>query len=516
MNYSKLQKIVDIIYEYLTAQEQDDGKYPFRIALLDPVANRIVGSHYALSHYCAGLYLQSHLKKNNAIRKRADAVFRYVLDTHHDFLKEFDYHHDFNNFAWALLLKLNTQLSGLLPDMTRQACARLLIETGDSRHIAVNWLPMRAFNHMVRAELTGKNKFYRKGERLLKEIFAVKNADGFFEDSLKKGTSANPQYHLFTVTVLLVGKHFQCFEFDMKELHDSIGLVIKHIDPDGDFNYYGRGTNQIFGWGPMLFILKNLPVFGSYFEKCSSFVLSHIQNCLQNNGLLLENSIEHQFVTWRFYHYATVYISHLFFWLSVAQTLRLSICSSEIDLPQSNNINILSSDRFFCAVFKGRKRFIAEKGPMLCNLWVKKRGSIFKGPFGPFNDCPPTKYDHITKTAVIANYLGPLIETCRNDCSLSVSPVFPQKIDLVEDCNALRITYSFKRAVGGSQFNLPVFGRLALTEDVVNQILKLSAGNDNLSFFRVGSIIGPYHELDVYRTKPIAPTLELILTVRNE
>ena len=102
--------------------------------------------------------------------------------------------------------------------------------------------------------------------------------------------SANPQYHVFTVTVLLVGKHFQCFEFDMKKLHNSIGLVIKHIDPDGDFNYYGRGTNQIFGWGPMLFILKNLPGFGPYFEKCSSFVLAHIQNCLQNNGLLLPQS----------------------------------------------------------------------------------------------------------------------------------------------------------------------------------------------------------------------------------
>ena len=515
MTTATLSGVCTRILQYLSAHETHGASSHSSLALRDPVAGTIVGSHYALSHYCAGLYLQAYLRKDDDLKNRANAVFDYICETHQHFVGQYDYHNDFNNFALALLLRLDSTTPNLLPPTTRERSSQMLRGTPDSRHTVVNWLPMRAFNCCLRGELTGKRHFLRKARCLLRSVLSTKCPDGLFEDQLQRGLSANPQYHAFTLAVLRLGHHLGCFDLDPGILHDSICFLVNLIDPDGDFNYFGRGTNQVFGWGPMLFLLRNLHEGTEHLDRCASFLAEHVPVCLRNNGILLDCSIEYQHVMWRSYHYSSVYVSHLFFWLSLTEFVSLPVSTPTHLQYHSDNVRVVSNEDVFASVFAGRTSYIAERGPMLCNLWLRKMGSLFKGPLGPFLDCPPYQPEHIAKSAVVLNYLGPVREGVTRHQVFTQETVFPRSLEVCNRVDSLHLHYVFSRKERDLQFNLPVFAHVGLTDEDVNGIFTLSSNSVRAPLYRIGSVIGPYHELNVYRTKLLSPTGDVHLVVRH-
>ena len=209
-------------------------------ALTDPRDGKVIGSHYALSHYFAALLLHG----GEAERHRAEELLKYITATQKHFLTFFDYHYDFNNFIWALLLTLKEMRRLELDEKTCAALRKLLLGCGDSRHMTLNWLPMRAWGNLARWKITGRSEYRRKAEELLAMVRRAQDADGLFGDRVKLGHSANPQYHAYTAAVLTLGNRLGVWDFPEEALTRAMRWLTGIVLPDGDFNYFGRGADQ--------------------------------------------------------------------------------------------------------------------------------------------------------------------------------------------------------------------------------------------------------------------------------
>lgn len=533
MSDSALNKIIDLLYDCLVSYEKNEALD--QISLIDPNAKKVVGSHYSLSHYCGGLLINAWVKKDDELRGKAMKVFNYIYASHAEYAKEPDYHFDFNNFVWAMFIKLDQHYDGFLPEDMGRKCKSLLLNTGDSRHGTTNWLPMRAFNNSVRFELTEVDRYSNVRDKLLKQLYGVLAVDGMFEDNIVKGMSANPQYHLQTMVGLLIGMHFGCWEGTPEKLSKSISFFIKHIAPDGDFNFYGRGTNQIFAWGPALLVLKNTLGADALYRRCGEYVLHHLPGCLAQNGLLLECSIVHQQLQWRFYHYASVYIAHFYFWSSLAKLIELPLATSKAEGFESDNIKISEGEDAFSFVFGGMKRYLQERGPMICGVWTGRYGCLFKGPFGPFFESPLRSDDHLAHACVVGNHMGVTVEKNKVSpvrrlgrfgrrlsrrmpyyFSLIQEPVFPIYLrnEVVED--ALNFSFKFRKLPEGAKFSVPVFSKQGLSEARVNEIFSVIVEGRKLHLWKCGTAIGPYHEIDLYCTETIPGATEIKLCISDK
>lgn len=526
MNDSKFPAAISLLRAYFSRHEVEerlpDGSSG--LALLDPVAGRIVGSHYALSHYCAGLLLLFRKSGAGELVQQADQCLNYIEATHAKYLKEYDYHNDFNNFAWALLLLIDRDDPGFLSDRQKSRMYQLLMNTPDSRHDTVNWLPMRALNNLVRYGHTRRDQFLQKARALLGKVAKAQNPDGMYDDLLPLGQSGNIQYHVYTAAVLQLIRHFK-LDDGGGNLESALSFTAEVMDPEGDFNYFGRGANQIFGWGPYFFNLTGIDISPSKYKQSVHFFNDNLPRCLNSNGLLLKNSQQDQNNYWWDYHYTTVYAAHLFFWLNLLDVIPIHRHSIRKVLTTSN-LAVTSTEECFCAIYQGRSHYLVERGPQICNVWTRSRGTLFKGPLGPYFDDFGNK--HISKAMVVLNYFGLLTEYPAHfihrlvpsrmaralrrlglynkhdaDYGLVLKALFPDdlKVDM-PDGNTLEIVYRLPPTRDPVSINIPIFPNscaAGLTDFITAEI-----DGKEVELFHLGSGYGVYGKFELFRSKPQA------------
>ena len=492
------------------------------LALIDPVAEQIVGSHYALSHYCAGLMILARRLGEDRYMRQADSCLKYIEATHAEYAKKNDYHYDFNNFAWALLLLINSKETGFLSDQVKSRLYNLLMNTPDSGHATVNWLPMRALNNFVRHLHTGEKRYHKMAKMLLEKVAAAQNRDGMYDDLLPVGKSANIQYHVYTTAVLKLIRHFK-LDNGGGSLENALAFTAGMIDPEGDFNYFGRGANQIFGWGPFFFNLEGLDVPRSIYDSSIDFFSKNLSDCLNNNGLLLSNSQPDQNNYWWDYHYTTVYAAHLFLWLNLVCTIVPERYYLK-KVSNTSNLELISAETVYCAVFKGKSHYLCERGPQICNLWIKSRGSLFKGPLGPFFDDFGNK--HISKAMVLMNYFGPVIEYPANfmrnnvsgpvlkvlqkmklynktdaDYGMFLKPVFPEELKTgMPEADTIEIEYRLRPPKHPVGINIPLFPGACLNG--TDEFIDSEVNGKNVKLFHLGSACGTYGKFEIFRSAP--------------
>lgn len=523
MNDSRFPTAIKMLRTYFSRHEVE-VRLPSGVsslALLDPVASRIVGSHYALSHYCAGLLLLSRKSGDEELALQADQYLNYIEETHAEYLKEYDYHHDFNNFAWALLLLIDKEDPGFLSAQQKSRMFQLLMNTPDSRHDTVNWLPMRAMNNLVRYEHTSCDQHLQKARELLGRVAKAQNPDGMYDDMLPLGQSGNIQYHVYTTAVLQLIRHFKLDEGG-GSLESALSFTAEVVDPEGDFNYFGRGANQIFGWGPYFFNLAGINISPNRQEQSVQFFNDNLRQCLNNNGLLLKNTQLNQNNYWWDYHYTTVYSSHLFFWLNLLDVIPIHRHGIR-KVPTTSSLTVTSSEECFCAVFQGRTHYLVERGPQICNIWAKCHGSLFKGPLGPYFDDFGNK--NISKAMVVLNFFGLLAESPDHfihrfvpakmvkalrrlklynrhdaDFGMVLKPVFPEEIKVdIMDGNTLEITFQLRPTRDPVSINIPIFPNSC----AVDQTRFITAEIDGkaVELFHLGSAYGVYGKFKLFRSK---------------
>tara|TARA_R110002051_G_scaffold238375_2_gene299123 strand:+ start:14744 stop:16273 length:1530 start_codon:yes stop_codon:yes gene_type:complete len=373
------------------------------LRFIDPIDKEEISAHYGATHTAAAFILLGDLRDDILLLEKGKSLLTSIIERWDTSKLLPSFHADFNNFALCVaydLLKDNdSQLSKEIKD---KVCT-----TSDSNHDTVNWLPMRWFVNIKRYEWTNDEKYKNICEGCRLKIKEATNEDGGIEDILPKGKSFNLQYDLATVAVL---QFMNCRGVDI-ELAKEMGFLLNSVAPDGDINYQGRGTNQIFAWGMWLYLLSSSQDEVET-NKAISFLSNKVAIMLENNNLMLNNSKGEEKYLWWDYHYSSVYTAHFLFWmvLSLVDFQKKTIKTKNSELKDSG-VTIYKTADYFISTFNGRKKYLAETGPIISAFWMKKYGMINKGTFGPWLGMFGNKNTY--GDVVLRNYIG-LIKEVHN------------------------------------------------------------------------------------------------------
>lgn len=377
-------------------QNGSDGLYRF----VDPNDGEEISAHYGATHAAASFIIWGKETGNEELYNKGMSLLHSILKRWDTSKKLPAFHYDFNNFALCLV-------TDYVDDETKALIHKTICNTADSNHNTINWLPMRWRVNKKRFEWTSDSKYLDKINHCRNTIAKATNADGGVEDRLPHGMSFNLQYDVATVAVL---QYLRVHGEEM-DLSKELGFLLNAVAPDGDVNYQGRGTNQIFAWGLWIYLLAS-SCQENDLQRALSYLQKHLSTMLEHNSMMLNEWDGSEKYLWWDYHYASVYIAHFLLWSIMAY---LDYGKKVIDPVYSTStetgLHIYRSENFFVSWFEGKTEYLAEMGPAVVAIWTKKDGMIFKGTFGPWQGPFGNKY--IYEDVVIKNFFG-LLEVKRN------------------------------------------------------------------------------------------------------
>lgn len=437
-----------------------DGKVRF----IDPVDKVEISAHYGATHMAASLLLLGKLRNDNALECKGRDLLKSILDRWAQEHTLPDYHFDFNNFAFVICYDCLD--SG---DDLRELIKKVLLESPDSAHDTVNWLPMRLYVNRKRFELTGDRKYSVKIEYCRNLIAEATNGDGGIEDRLPKGVSYNLQYNISSLATIC----FDGADYPDYDIAEGIRFLLRCIAPDGDINYQGRGCNQIFAWGPWIYILASNGL-SEQLETALEYIDTRVTAMLDNHNMFLNNWPGEERYLWWDYHYASVYTAHLLMWLSLSLRdfgkHRIKFTPDGNDRADSaTGIDVFKSDTYFVTRFRGRNEYLAEYGPSINLIWTRKDGIVVKGSFGPWRGSFGNR--HSFEDVALMNYCGPvgvdrkvpngflsrighrLRPLSKSKIELKKFPVFCS-VDVSADATGLKLTWETEKPLRG-YFNFP-------------------------------------------------------------
>ena len=468
------------------------------VFLVDPIDGKEISAHYGATHTAIALMIFGQRNDDDSMYCLGRKLLSSILNRWDYCSALQDFHFDFNNFALCII-------EDLLPedDSLVERIKSVVLKTPDSNHDTINWLPMRAFVNKKRHEWTGLQKYLDAMNCCLSKVMKATNDDGGVEDRLPKGSSFNLQYDIATVCCL----QFLCVHGVEKDLSRELGFLLNAVAPDGDINYQGRGANQVFAWSCWIYLLSSSGRETDLMQALR-FLDGKLEKMLSHNNLLLNNEPGCEKRLWWDYHHASVYISHLFLWLVLAEIDygRRSI-EPVIVCDGSTGLDIYNAKDFFVAVFNGRREYLAERGPVITAVWTKKEGMVFKGSFGPWQGLFGN--DYCSEESVLYNYWGPLevhqnIDWHRNRwirkflanrpiiAKITSKPRFSAIEVKSESADCIDIIFTVP---SHCCINLPVFNSSHYTPKVYEDGNEVSVSKPLL-------IVNQYGELSVYRTKP--------------
>lgn len=387
----KIQKFIELTIPVCSSwiTQKEDGMF----YLIDPNDNKEISEHYGATHVAAAFIIWAKHIGNETLYKQGLSLLQSLLArwNHSKTLPAF--HFDFNNFAVSIVEPL--------VDEKNAKCIREIINTTlDSNHDTINWLPMRWAVNKKRVEWTSNNRYESVIAKCRKTIEDATNMDGGIEDRLPHGMSFNLQYNIATVAIL----QYLRVQGERMELGKELGFLLNAVAPDGDINYQGRGTNQIFAWGLWIYLLSSSGQ-KSALLRALDYLEPRLNNMLEHNNMMLNEWDGKEKFHWWDYHYASVYIAHFLLWLVLALIDNDKAKISPIfPTTTATGLHIYRSENFFVSWFEGRKEYLAEKGPAIAAIWTKNQGMICKGTFAPWQGLFGNKY--IYDDIVLKNYCG--------------------------------------------------------------------------------------------------------------
>ncbi len=443
------------------------------LVLVDPHEGVAIGDHYSLSHFAAAAIMGSAC--DTARFEAGLNVLRGVLARWESDSANPSFHNDFNHFALVLA---HDELERLgVCEEERQGIERVILSTPDSNHDTVNWLPMRML--ACHARTRWGSDCEREAARIRKKIERAINADGFIEDRLPRGTSFNLQYDISSVALLDL---MDALGFDQPaDLWRSYAALRECVLPDGDINYLGRGCNQVFAWGPWLYLLKRRGTDAEW-EAGRNFLQEHLPSMLENENILLNGLSGSERQMWWDYHYCSVYTAHLLLWLVLAQRVERLKSDGRYrhdSVLGETGVSVSRLSRSVVVSFSGRREYLAERGPAICAIWTSRHGAVHKGSFGPWGGMFGGV--HATPFATL-NHLG-LLKVDRFN-ALNVAPLLSE-VGIEEADGHLQVMF---RAPSRARccFNLPMAKSMPL-EDV-----SVFADGNRVDLKAVGEIVTQY------------------------
>ena len=442
---------------------------------VDPLDHEEISAHYGATHAAASFLIIGKLNSDSNIEGVGKRLLISILDRWETSSKLPSFHYDFNNFALCVAYDY---LEGELRE--RVKCT--VLSTPDSRHDTVNWIPMRWFVNKCRYEWTKNEKYQSACTICTEKIKSATYEDGFIDDRLPKGMSFNLQYDVATVAVLqYLRNHGE--ELDISK---ETGSLLNAVAPDGDINYFGRGTNQIFAWGLWLYLLVSAGLENDL-QKALGYCADKIPVMLENNNLMLNDWEGAEKYLWWDYHYCSVYTAHLLLWLALAiKDAGKGIIVPTLSEARDSGIEILHKGGWFVATFAGRTEYLAERGPVIAAIGREDGKMFVKGTFGPWQGAFGRKYAF--HESVINNFCGLLKMRTERDWSdnrvlrkillrkpntarILLQPVFaPLNIDIDEQEVLFTWDYSQNEKLC---FNFPTMNECSTYIKVKNKVMPM-------------------------------------------
>lgn len=149
-----------------------------------------------------------------------------------------EFHWEFNNYALIELSKL--------VDLSMYINQYIPLKFKGTK--SSNWVMLRALTRIKANE----KPFFGHFE-FMKTLILFQSKNGLIKDSIYDKSF---QYHCFMSYILLEAYKESGQKYYLNRFLKALQFIEKFILSNGDFNYIGRGQKQIFGIGPLLYILE--------------------------------------------------------------------------------------------------------------------------------------------------------------------------------------------------------------------------------------------------------------------
>ncbi len=384
--------------------------------IFDPIDGRVQGEHYSTSHFA--------LLAAILFRETGEATFlesaKLAIDFHlrtspneYQPMSEWMYHWDFQNYAFVLSFELLRDQ--LMPEERKTWQRGLKKWRTNHRNKLINWAAMRAWAYAERRELVRSPLDTLLMKWNLRTMAGAQSPDGSFDDN--PNLSRPIQYHIFTVAIVhrlwLLTQ-----ETSLKRWFDAgIDYFMPFVDPDGEFNYVGRGHRQIFGYAAAIYALEASYKENSD-ERCQAAadkIFEYLMRFKRGNHfpLVLNERPDEERAGWYDYHHLTVYNAFLGVWLGMAHLLNNPRSGAKAKqrtyswASQSTQTAVISREKYFVVFTAGASEYLSEAGVTPHHLWWKGLGPVFSCPGGP----TPERFGQRTPAGQEQNLFAPLART---------------------------------------------------------------------------------------------------------
>ena len=217
---------------------------------------------------------------------------------------------------------------------------------------------MRAFNSRLRYHLFERTKDKIRAKVELALVLSRQDQDGFFWDDTNHNSL---QYHAYVLSLLA-----QYYPLDpqqrVKEAFlKGVNFLLPFIDQSGDFNYFGRGQRQVFGYTSFYHaLLSAYHLTGNtYYQKAAEQIATFFFPILEHKQIVASPNQE-QKVGWYPYNNRGDYLSFAGYYLLLG-----SIIDSQTQPATSSTI--FENDRPYNHHYPSLNLFLLrEKNFLIC------------------------------------------------------------------------------------------------------------------------------------------------------
>lgn len=440
-------KTIKNLYDWLSKLQVKEKGYDYG-GIYDSIDKRVFGEHYSATHFALLAAVLFRMTDEFEYLNSAKLAIDFHIRTSKDEYKygDWNYHWDFNNYAF---LETYNLLHGALSSEERERWETSIKSWKTNTHQVTNWLVMRAYSYLFRYKLFGSFSDYWEYKRILNHVKRAQLKDGCFEDV--KGESNPVQYHVFTLAILHRIYQVTKIRGLKKRFLKGVDYFKYFVDPDGDFNFKGRGQEQIFGYGAAIYVLeaaknmdsKNRGEYQYLLNKVYGYLLEFV-NEDGHFPLVLNTHTDSEKMGWYDYHHLTVYNASLGAWLALSSMVSKNDTTAEqkkydaVKLFKPSKTLIV---RFpsYCAVFgAGGTRYLSDCGLSPHHIWLKGAGWFLPSPGGP----SPDRYGKINRVEhVEKNFFAPI---AKDSQGLWITPAYTMGKIIKVDDNRYKLCLDYK------------------------------------------------------------------------
>jgi len=226
------------------------------IGVADPDEKHILRHSYTTEFYawlCALLYThnagEEWLERAIIATRSALDLIAHERDRSRKGNSPNEFHWEFKNLA---LVHVENLMGDRLPERLRSRLHQTLLAWRNLNIDSANWTAMRALSYELRYGRFNQTKDRWRSQLELNLLLSMQTPEGFFPDTAH---SNSMQYHAYVLSLLVLYYRLTKQTRVRDAFLRGVRFVSDFVDPAGDFNYYGRGQRQLFGYASFILAL---------------------------------------------------------------------------------------------------------------------------------------------------------------------------------------------------------------------------------------------------------------------